>query len=603
VVRRAQARVQGGGGIGLEGGFVTDRERPSNTGRLAGAASPPGANLGARRRNRARLTISQDPLAIPTDELDFLATLDAAETRARDAGNNLPYGGTGWREDLTRRLRVLLHAEPLLAMRAADSKQQPDRRHYDSLTIALRVCDFVLGNMGLDEGIDRSDVQQELRPLLAAMDAAEGVDPEPSRYEAVVDRVLGALRNDDERMAQFQAEYTDIRPDGHAERVHVPFRLVEDYLAPSGRTVLRLTSEAINLYLGALDRDIEDEQVATEALIREQLERGSFAKALRSAQDALLQSRRYEEFLRSKIKLTQRDVHMVDWAAEMAPVIDSAHEHVQRRLSAERLILGTAHDQQQRLTPGTDEAQQVAKVQQLVRDCCSRHARLTEILAGARFTFLDEQGRQGFAAAIARAQVNIVRDLLEPVMLRPIGEAVGVADITLTTIGSPRAPGLLNLDLLLGWCLKPRRDVPTGDVPVVELDVESLPEPLLRFTPATRQAATVALTAMSEPTLLSSLLADGYAAGWADALVDCVTLLAHLEHGRDPEHQPIVDVVRTRRRFSAAGVVGDDLILFPRGGTTDRVVSDASASTTVAATVAALAERVLLPASTLAVKL
>ena len=503
-----------------------------------------------------------------TGELDFLATLDSTISRATVGPDavHAPYGGTGWRDDLTRRLRVLLHAEPFLALRAADAKQQPDRRHYDSLALALRLCDFVLLSMGLDQGVAHADVRRELIPLLTAMDAEAGVIPDAVRHEAVVDRVLGALLNEDARREQFQAIYTDIRPDGHAESVAVPFKLVEEFLPPTGGAALRLTSEAINLFLGALDRDIEDEQVAAEALIREQLERGSFAKAVRTAEYAQLQSRRYAEYVLTKIRLLRRDMRLVNWEAEVSPVIKSAHDHVHRRFTAERQILEMASEQQQRLPAGSSEARQVATVVHLVTDCCTRHAELTKTLVGSRLTFLDEQGRQGFSAAVAARRPDFVRDILEPVMQRPMIEAVQVADVVLTTIGSPRVPGLLDLNALLGWCLRPRREIPPAEVPVPELDKEPVPEPLLRFPPEVRAETERILRSVARPELLSELLAQGAAAGWSSALLDCLSLSAHLEFGRDPQHVPVLDVLRAGRRFSVAGITGDDLVLLPLPG-------------------------------------
>jgi hypothetical protein len=48
-------------------------------------------------------------------------------------------------------------------------------------------------------------------------------------------------------------------------------------------------------------------------------------------------------------------------------------------------------------------------------------------------------------------------------------------------------------------------------------------------------------------------------------VLECVTLLASLEHGRDGEHAALVDVVPVQRRFTVAGISGDDLVLLPAG--------------------------------------
>lgn len=503
--------------------------------------------------------------AAGTDELTFLAELDVAGDRATSVPVALDtlYGGTGWREDLTRRLRVVLHAEPLLAMRALDDKQAADRKHYDSLAIALRVFDLVLASMGLDRGVDRAAVQRNIGPLLASMDAAADIPIDAFRHEAVVDRVLGALLNDGQRREKFRAVYTDVRADGIAEAVSLPFRLLEEYQTPDGGLAFRLTSEAINLFLGALDRDIEDEQVAAEALIREQLERGSFAKAVQSAENAQIQSRRYLHYIDTKLRLTRRDTRLVNWGAEMSPLIDQAYGHVQRRVTAERTILEVASDQAKHLPPGSPEAGQVARIKWLITQCFGRHATLSTALVKARSVFLSEQGRQGFTAATEGQRPDFVRDVLEPLLREPTQRAVIVADVMLSTIAAPQAPGLLDLTALIGWCLRPRREIPSGEIPVPERDVVDLPSALLHFSPEIRRAAETTLRSLESPRLLSALLAQGSAAGWPPELLDCITLTASLEHGRDAQRHSLLDVVRTRRRFTVGGISGDDLALLP----------------------------------------
>ena len=57
---------------------------------------------------------------------------------------------------------------------------------------------------------------------------------------------------------------------------------------------MQLSSEAINLFLNALDLDIESAQEANEAVVRFQLERGKFDQARSFAENARGQSLRYD---------------------------------------------------------------------------------------------------------------------------------------------------------------------------------------------------------------------------------------------------------------------------------------------------------------------
>jgi hypothetical protein len=151
-----------------------------------------------------------------------------------------------WPTDLTRRLRVLLHTLPLDGMRRGDAIRDVDLRHYDGLALALRVLDVVIDRLGLEAEADREVVTRVLQPVLAAMDAAAGVPVSPDRHEQMLDKVLGGLRNDGDARRPFREEYTSVDGEGQAQQHALEFRLLFDAFHPSGRTVLRPSSEACN---------------------------------------------------------------------------------------------------------------------------------------------------------------------------------------------------------------------------------------------------------------------------------------------------------------------------------------------------------------------
>jgi hypothetical protein len=192
-------------------------------------------------------------------------------------------GPNSWPPELTRRLRVLLHTSPLAALRRGDVLRDPDVRHYDSLALALRVLDVVIDRLGFEDEADRDLVARELAPMLAAMDGAAGIHPSADRHSEILDRVLAGLRNDGHARRPFGEEYVALDEHGRATRHLLEFRLLWDAFHPSGRTVLRPSPEACNLYLRLLDLDIEDAQAATEAVVESQLARGRFDEAVQSA--------------------------------------------------------------------------------------------------------------------------------------------------------------------------------------------------------------------------------------------------------------------------------------------------------------------------------
>src|SRR5439155_4387447 len=104
---------------------------------------------------------------------------------------------------LSHRMRVLLHTLPLAALHRSDALRDPELRHYDGLALGLATMDLIIDHMGLDTELDRARVASHLAPLLEEMDRVAGKWPDPDHHAAIVDRVIGALRNDDERRRPF----------------------------------------------------------------------------------------------------------------------------------------------------------------------------------------------------------------------------------------------------------------------------------------------------------------------------------------------------------------------------------------------------------------
>ncbi|MGH2898363.1 MAG: hypothetical protein ACRDMZ_06785, partial [Solirubrobacteraceae bacterium] len=228
---------------------------------------------------------------------------------------------------LAHRLRVLLHTLPLAALHRSDGLRDPELRHYDGLALGLATMDLIIDHMGLDTDVDRARVASHLAPLLAELDRNAGKAPDPVRHVAMADRVIAALRNDDERRRPFEARYLDVDEGRLVHRVR-EFRLVYDQFHPEGGTVLRLSNEAVNLFLGALELPIEDAQAAAEAIVQSQLARGRLDEALESAHRAHLQSIRYKAKLERVLLDTRRDVTSLDWRVEVPRLLDEALAHV-----------------------------------------------------------------------------------------------------------------------------------------------------------------------------------------------------------------------------------------------------------------------------------
>ena len=196
------------------------------------------------------------------------------------------------------------------------------------------------------------------------------------------------------------------------------FRLVKEAHGYSGAIVLKLSSEAINLFLNAFALDIEDAQAANEAVVQSQLARGKFNEAIQSAQNARGQSMRYEEKIARMINDTKRDIDRVDWRGEAHEMLVDALAHVDSRLQIEQNIIDSALEKLDLLDDGDEQRLAVAEVIRLIKDCRLRHLSLNKRLMSARTEFLEQQARQSFRESPAFEPIDLLEDVLRPLLLR-----------------------------------------------------------------------------------------------------------------------------------------------------------------------------------------
>ncbi len=489
------------------------------------------------------------------EELPFEPQLFTADA-ARDAS-------------LVRRLRVLLHTFPLFQMRAADARRDEELRHYDTLALALKVLDVIAERMGMEDEADREIIDFALRPLLEAMDKAARTFPDRRRHEAITDRVLGALRNDQEGRRPFKIPYTELQPNGRVAVRKLEFRLVQDAFSLMGGTVLRLTNEAVNLFFNALELDIEDAQAATEAIVHSQLARGRFDEALRSAHYALRQSRLYRDRLSRLLRDTQRDIGRVDWREEAPRLIDDAMKHLEARLDTERGILESTHERLDHLPAGTSEAEAVARISDVMQQCIDTHTTLQRELMSARTTFLDSQARQSFLPAVVQARPELLHEVLTPLLAQGTKQVMDILERTVPLLLAPKPQAMPSLLFLFDGLLRPRRQPRTEWIHIEPIDPERSLRDVARYGDSERAAAELILRALAPRTALSDLLLDLRHANTAPSVIEVVVLLALQHFDIEGLEHPIVKAeIRARHGLQDADFFGDDLWLSPLPPTT-----------------------------------
>src|SRR5690606_30979905 len=75
-----------------------------------------------------------------------------------------------WSATLSSRQRVLLHAQPILAMRQSWTARADQSASYDPLCLSMKLFEVVIDQSGLGNEVGRQAATDALCPLLAALD-------------------------------------------------------------------------------------------------------------------------------------------------------------------------------------------------------------------------------------------------------------------------------------------------------------------------------------------------------------------------------------------------------------------------------------------------
>lgn len=459
--------------------------------------------------------------------------------------------------ELTRRLRVLLYARPLLQLRRNEAhRQQGDLNHYDLLVIALKIFDLVVENTGLDREMTAERLVVHLKPILRAMDLSAGIGPADDRHAEVVQAVLDWLRNERQRRAPFQEDYLAIEDEGAVRRT-LEFRLLDSHFQGEDIT-LRLTDSGVNLYLSALDVDIESAQAATEAILESQVRRGKLESATGIARAARAQSIRYQLKIEKVLQDTRRDLRAVDWRKAVPELLEEAYEHTRLRLSTEKNILSAMRERLDRIEHGGEDARHLVEIARLVDDCYQRHLHLQGLIMGARGAFLDAQDMQEFRPLRSGVLPDLQNDVLIPLMRMPAIDAERVGLQATQVLLGPMVPRLFSLNDYLEWTMQPRRETGSAASPVVTRELSELFLDLLRFPESVREEGDEILLARTEPIRLSELLPSVTGNRRTHAVREYVALRVLNLYAPDVDTLIPVGVRRLDEPFEACGFAGDD---------------------------------------------
>ncbi|XVU23023.1 hypothetical protein ACQPZJ_38015 [Actinoplanes sp. CA-054009] len=397
---------------------------------------------------------------------------------------------------IARRRRALAPIQVLTDIERTKTSLDGDFWHrYDLFTIALAVIDQVALAMGISAG----KTWDEAVDYAKSQAARQAPDADDSQWAGVAERVVVSLVTTDIETVPY-VTYSAAGPQWRAQR----FRLLYVHAGGGDATeYLRASEQAINIFIDALDLDIEAAQIATEAQLTALIARGAIESAVQIARYARYQSIQYQERIRRIIADTLIDPDTHDWVDEVPALLDAALLHVQDRLAGESSLLEAVAERRFELDDRA-KVQAANMLIEILRECRHRHDELHRHLIGARTRLREALDDRFVRAPRSTHRSDLGRDLLNPYLTAPTQTAAVLADRLVAVVGGLSARWLPSLAVLTDELCAPARVPEPGEqFEPPEFDDDDVPE----WWEIYEDTVEAILEAIDEPIRLSQLLA------------------------------------------------------------------------------------------------
>lgn len=420
-----------------------------------------------------------------------------------DDSLELPPGPETWNvtiptddESIVRRRRALAPIQVLTDIERNKAQYDGDFwRNYDLFNIALAVIDQVALAMGISAG----RTWDETVDYAASQACRQVPDAGREQWMTVAERVVVSLVTTDVETVPYLVHAED-GPQWRAQR----FRLLYVHSGgEEGAEYLRASEQAINIFVEALDLDIEAAQIANEAQLSALIARGAVESAVQIARLARYQSIQYQERVRRIVADTLIDPDTHDWVSEVPELLNSALAHVRDRLEAEAALLDAVADRRTRI----DDPRRLTAANQLVeilRECRHRHDELHGHLIGARSRLREALDDRFARPPHAVHRASLISDLLGPLLAQPTNLSVRATERLLAHVGGVATRWWPSLATLTDELCAPARLPDVGEEftdPEFDDDDQSL------WWEPYEATVTSLLDAFDEPIRLSQLLA------------------------------------------------------------------------------------------------
>lgn len=191
---------------------------------------------------------------------------------------------------IVRRRRALAPIQVLTDIERTKSSLDGDFwRTYDLFNIALAVIDQVALAMGISAG----QTWEETVEYAVGQAARQAPGAGRAQWTTVAERVVVSLVTVDMETVEYLV-HAETGPAWKQQR----FRLLYVHAGGEGSEYLRASEQAINIFIDALDLDIEAAQIANEAQLAALIARGAVESAVQIARHARYRSIQYQERIR-----------------------------------------------------------------------------------------------------------------------------------------------------------------------------------------------------------------------------------------------------------------------------------------------------------------
>lgn len=459
------------------------------------------------------------------------------------------------------RWRALAVTDPIAKLVRNAAHAGIDADVYDLRLLALAAVDLAVSSMGFAREAGLEDVVDTLTELATRM---EPKPPEASTWRDVAQAVVKGLLNDAHEQRRFSYVFADLADPETCRFEPYSFRLLNLRDTEYG-PVVTASDQAIMLYLGGLNVDVEDTEAALAVVLQRQLDDGRFDAAVRTATQAERTSLAMAADLTDLLEDTTRDVHSRDWRVDVPERLARARRHVEERLSEDDRVF--EHVQAAMDTEATPEVRAVSgQIVDLLHSAKRVHLALERRLVGAREVFLSAQVRQRLARPRRLRLLDIGQELFLPVLGLPVTDGVRVSQAFGDAALGVTQPRLLDFDELVAalWAAPRIREVglyqPEDPGDGAAEDVQTYPAEVLaaaRDVLEATRATPVRLSHLLDAAIAAEGGLDGESAGSVTELVLLAALWAFApDYGdTDVEASTEVDLLASGLRSVDDGAV------------------------------------------------